>query len=1005
MSKLDRKTQKIFADALPADDNIAIFGSLADEFAASPPEGEGSGNDVEKEMYSKDPDKIQSDAYDKGWADAVVPDDSPALEDMNALFYLVTRQLAYVYQNGVPEWDAGTTYCIGSICSQSGVLYISLADDNTNNAVSNAAKWKRLDKDITDAIALKEDRANKKQLVNPASQTDFPSSAAVAAHVAAQIASALSTAFVREFPDITGIGVQVAATPSLPGAEGNTCFTLSWDSTATQWIIAYWTFSGGAWLPVETTPARDLHWVAVQSGAEINGYYVMSVTDSQGSPPQWELLGPDISDIYTKGETDSLLAVKADGAALAATDAKADQALGTANDALGDANTAQQTADLATDAANAAQNTANSAQQTASSALQALAGKADLVAGKVPLSELPDITALPAGGTTGQILTKKSDADGDADWENPAAPAGGIVKVADTWFVDDKFGDDSTGLTERLDKPFKTLEAPLGLIAELGSEPASIIIDNWSFEDQSTSMQTADGRWFIRLGEYSIIWTNGDDCHYLNSLSLSPAGGYTHSGVQIANVDANGNIYIYNSSLNTFQAGDFSVPVFHGIIYNSSAKAYVNTDWMAPAWVGGSIPAPGRAPGSNGTNSRARLFPNGNLAYSHPGGTTIITPDSQLLVTTTKGGDSINNTAISQMRVCTNSLMPPYIISKYNTILTQDGKVFDSNMGGTHWAYNDTYIVQSKEGQTTSVILPRSFVDTPSGTGELGSVNGFQFNWGSWIGNTIRCYKNRFYGSSNPMKTLDVTAVDGTGKPTAISISNAIDVDGNPFATGGNHQVVPIKGGLVSATQMFFSVDPDMRDVGVLKAILDVGARQDMWTPATPTTSSGGVLKFWPSRISIRGHGHNTRVDLSSFVDGIDVEGSNTWLLSYNPSHPKNVKLCNVRDAYVDTMAIAVGNLIRCKIEYLYENGTLSFVYPSIANCIIGSLDSTAGIFTRCAINVLNSDNGATFLGCDIFGVIDPTMSIASGTYKGCRLPVGFMAANNGTYENCVEIY
>ena len=32
-----------------------------------------------------------------------------------------------------------------------------------------------------------------------------------------------------------------------------------------------------------------------------------------------------------------------------------------------------------------------------------------------------DIVALPDGGTVGQVLTKQSSADGDADWEDPAS--------------------------------------------------------------------------------------------------------------------------------------------------------------------------------------------------------------------------------------------------------------------------------------------------------------------------------------------------------------------------------------------------------------------------------------------------------------------------------------------------------------------------------------------------------------------------------------------------------
>lgn len=35
-------------------------------------------------------------------------------------------------------------------------------------------------------------------------------------------------------------------------------------------------------------------------------------------------------------------------------------------------------------------------------------------------------TGVPAGGATGQVLTKKSNADGDADWEASGGGGGGI---------------------------------------------------------------------------------------------------------------------------------------------------------------------------------------------------------------------------------------------------------------------------------------------------------------------------------------------------------------------------------------------------------------------------------------------------------------------------------------------------------------------------------------------------------------------------------------------------
>ena len=84
MSKLTRKFQKIFGGLLVANNNIAKFGSAK----------------IGSPAYSLDPDEIQTTEYDNAWAAALINNKSPALQDMNALFYLMTRQMAYLYQAG-----------------------------------------------------------------------------------------------------------------------------------------------------------------------------------------------------------------------------------------------------------------------------------------------------------------------------------------------------------------------------------------------------------------------------------------------------------------------------------------------------------------------------------------------------------------------------------------------------------------------------------------------------------------------------------------------------------------------------------------------------------------------------------------------------------------------------------------------------------------------------------------------------------------------------------------
>ena len=65
--------------------------------------------------------------------------------------------------------------------------------------------------------------------------------------------------------------------------------------------------------------------------------------------------------------------------------------------------------------AEAAAQSASQAEQVLSSAVKSVNGELPDASGNVEI----DASGVPAGGTTGQILTKRSSTDGDADWENP----------------------------------------------------------------------------------------------------------------------------------------------------------------------------------------------------------------------------------------------------------------------------------------------------------------------------------------------------------------------------------------------------------------------------------------------------------------------------------------------------------------------------------------------------------------------------------------------------------
>lgn len=129
MAKLARYTQNIFGNSAPGSGvgALGVFGSLA------------GGNPT----VSTSPSTIMGlAAWAGGWLSAVIGDNGPEMEDMNGFCFVSTYQLAYLFQQGVPEWDAGTTYYTGSFVNVGGILYQSLQDANTNHAVlSTLGTW------------------------------------------------------------------------------------------------------------------------------------------------------------------------------------------------------------------------------------------------------------------------------------------------------------------------------------------------------------------------------------------------------------------------------------------------------------------------------------------------------------------------------------------------------------------------------------------------------------------------------------------------------------------------------------------------------------------------------------------------------------------------------------------------------------------------------------------------------------------------------------------------
>lgn len=130
MSNLLRYTQQIFA-SLAGNNQLSEYGS----FIASPPGNLYNGSTITPAIVQ------QLSNYLEGLYAATGGAYSPTIQDHNSLFYLLSYQIAYLLQKGIPEWDAGTTYFINDFVKVGEKIYISLQNTNLNNLVTDTAWW------------------------------------------------------------------------------------------------------------------------------------------------------------------------------------------------------------------------------------------------------------------------------------------------------------------------------------------------------------------------------------------------------------------------------------------------------------------------------------------------------------------------------------------------------------------------------------------------------------------------------------------------------------------------------------------------------------------------------------------------------------------------------------------------------------------------------------------------------------------------------------------------
>ena len=127
MSKLTRKLQTIFGNTGPT----GIVGQFGSFRTGSP-------------AYSLDPDVIQAlNAFKCGFAYAGSTSNGVSFQDFNGLVYLLSRQIKYLHQSGIPNWLSTITYSAsedgiaGIVTDRLGGIYSSRLSNNLNNALTD----------------------------------------------------------------------------------------------------------------------------------------------------------------------------------------------------------------------------------------------------------------------------------------------------------------------------------------------------------------------------------------------------------------------------------------------------------------------------------------------------------------------------------------------------------------------------------------------------------------------------------------------------------------------------------------------------------------------------------------------------------------------------------------------------------------------------------------------------------------------------------------------------
>lgn len=135
MTKYTRVTGKVFgASADPTGTVDPTIGATIGQFGSAL---------IGQYVGTSDIATIQSlPAWSNGFIGCVTPNTQfPPLPEMTGFGKVLSQQICYLLQQGIPEYDSGTTYYTGNWCSYNNSLYIAKDDGFSNITPTDTTKW------------------------------------------------------------------------------------------------------------------------------------------------------------------------------------------------------------------------------------------------------------------------------------------------------------------------------------------------------------------------------------------------------------------------------------------------------------------------------------------------------------------------------------------------------------------------------------------------------------------------------------------------------------------------------------------------------------------------------------------------------------------------------------------------------------------------------------------------------------------------------------------------